>query len=172
MNKIDKNIIDNLDEFMEKKVYPLESLLKDARNEYEKYVLSFKNNDFSSLLERIVSAEKDLKIISDKFEEIKNNMDNNVELINNLKIDFQELSGSVNQLKLIIDEFKESNKIEKENKTNFIFQIIIPIILAIIFFLSGLFYKSCTAIHNQNIKPNNKINNSYEYKNFEPISNK
>ena len=166
-------IDENMNESFEDKVSSIGTLLTDIRDEYEETLSKIKNSDYTHLLERIVSAEKDLKTLSDKVSEIKSSTDCNNESLNKITIQFQELSGSVNQLKLIVDEFKEYHKVEKENKVNFIFQIIVPIILAIVFFLSGLFFKSCSSIHQQNINQNSKnTNNSYEYKNFESYKNK
>ena len=174
MSKSESKIEKNTNESFDEKVSSIGTLLNDLRSEYETNLSKIKNSDYSRILERLVSAEKDLKALSDKLTDLKSNVENNTESLSNIIVQFQELTGSVNQLKLIIDEFKEYHKIEKENKLNFIFQIIVPIILAIVFFLSGLFFKSCSSIHQQNINQNSngKTNNSYEYKNFEMNKNK
>ena len=122
--------------------------------------------------ERVVSVEKDLKSVEEKVKELKTNVEVNTDTLNKLNILFQELSGSVNQLKLIIDEFKEYHKEEKANKYNVLFQLIIPIILAVIFFFSGLFFKSCSSIHQQNVQKPSSNNQNWEYRNFESSKNK
>lgn len=163
-----ENKNDNQKRFKDK-VFDIETLIQLIRAEYESCSSKSRSMDYTSLLERIVSAEKDLKTLSDKIDEIKNGINNDEDSLNKLNTSFQELSGSVNQLKLIVDEFKEYHKTEKENKVNLLFQLVIPIILAVIFFFSGLFFKSCSSIHEQNIKPK-KSDNGYEYRNFESIN--
>ena len=167
------NIENKKDETFDEKVSSMGALLQGIRSDYENTISKIKNSDYTSLLERIVSAEKDLKAVTDKLIELKSNVENNTESLSKVIVQYQEVSGSINQIKLIIDEFKEYHKTEKENKLNFVFQIVVPIILAMIFFLSGLFFKSCSSIHEQNIKQNpNNRNNTYEYRNFESNKNK
>lgn len=168
MSKNITKIENNKSESFDEKVSSIGTLLNDLRSEYENNLSKIKDSDYSRILERLVSAEKDLKALSDKLMELKTNVENNTESLSSIIVQFQELTGSVNQLKLIVDEFKEYHKIEKENKLNFIFQIIVPIILAVVFFMSGLFFKSCSSIHQQNINQNsNEKINPYEYRNFE-----
>ena len=175
ISKIDNtNITNDAKESFEARFMSVASLLEGIRKDYENNLSKMKNCDYTNLLERIVSAEKDLKAMQEKIKEIKENMISNTDAIEKLNISFQELSGSVNQLKLIIDEFKEYHKEEKANKLNVLFQLVIPIVLAVIFFFSGLFFKSCSTIHQQNIQKSNNTNNvnSWEYKNFESNRNK
>ena len=126
----------------------------------------------SAAYSKAYSVEKDLKSVEEKVKELKTNVEVNTDTLNKLNILFQELSGSVNQLKLIIDEFKEYHKEEKANKYNVLFQLIIPIILAVIFFFSGLFFKSCSSIHQQNVQKPSSNNQNWEYRNFESSKNK
>lgn len=172
MNKTISKDNNNVNETLESKIVSVTSILNDIRNEYENNISKMKNCDYTNLLERIVSAEKDLKAIQDKIKEFKDNLDLTADNLNKLNTSFQELSGSVNQLKLIVDEFKETHKEERANKLNFLFQIVIPIILAMVFFFSGLFFKSCSSIHQQNIQKTPSGNQNWEYRNFESSKNK
>ena len=138
ISKIDNtNITNDAKESFEARFMSVASLLEGIRKDYENNLSKMKNCDYTNLLERIVSAEKDLKAMQEKIKEIKENMISNTDAIEKLNISFQELSGSVNQLKLIIDEFKEYHNEEKANKLNVLFQLVIPIVLAVIFFFSG-----------------------------------
>ena len=98
---------DNTNETLESKIISVATLLDDIRKEYENNLSKIKNCDYTNLLERIVSAEKDLKAMQDKIKELKENINSNEDSLSKLNTSFQELSGSVNQLKLIVDEFKE-----------------------------------------------------------------
>ena len=115
ISKIDNtNITNDAKESFEARFMSVASLLEGIRKDYENNLSKMKNCDYTNLLERIVSAEKDLKAMQEKIKEIKENMISNTDAIEKLNISFQELSGSVNQLKLIIDEFKEYHNEEKQ----------------------------------------------------------
>lgn len=122
--------MNNKSENKNENISNIDKLLKSIHEEYESQLSRLKNSDYNSLLERVVSAEKDLQNLSSQMNDLKGNIENNTEVCNRLSISYQELTGSINQLKLIIDEFKEYHKEEKENKLNLLFQLIIPIILA------------------------------------------
>ena len=145
-------------EYLSKTLMDLESFLKDINNkQHDEHTTDSNFNDLLHLSEKIVAAQKDIDVLKEKFEETKTSLKS-----------IDDLKGSVNQLKMIIDELKNFHKVEKENKTNFFWQLVIPILLAIIFFLSGLFFKSVSSIHKSNISSNDKKPKpSYEYRNFE-----
>lgn len=158
-----KNNSDNK-EALEKRFQELGNLLYNIKNDFDKYQAHFSMSNDHEIIERLISIEKDFENINNSFNELKNDVSSYKKDVDNLNIQYQELMGAINQLKLSIDEINHRYTAEQEQKMNIFWQLFIPIILSILFFVFGIFFKSCSSIHNQNI---NGGENKSEYINFE-----
>lgn len=157
-NTINKNAF-------EKSFQELGVLLLNIKNDFDKYQAHFSSLKDPNLLERLISIEKDFENIEKDFEELEKELKECKKSVDEIYIQYQEVAGSINQLKLSIDEINQRYTFEKEQKLNFLWQLIVPIILSVLFFLFGIFFRSCSSIHNENIKDLNSTKS--EYINFE-----
>lgn len=147
-NKKD-NSVNN--EALEAKFQELENLLHNIRNDFDKYQAHFSSSSDENILERLIGIEKEFKLVLNNFKELKNDVKEYKKSSDELMKQYQEVVGSINQLRLGIDEINERYKSEKEHRLNVFWQILIPIVLSLMFFIFGIFFKSCSSIHNENV---------------------
>lgn len=138
-------------------------LLHNIKNDFDKYRAHFSASNDLKTVERLAILEKDMEQLNNDFKELKSLLNRYDEKTKDIAIQYQELVGSINQLKLSIDEINQRYISEKEEKRNIVWQLLIPILLAIVFFIFGIFYKSFSSIHTKNVNGNN----GSEYINFE-----
>lgn len=137
-----KSVIDD-------KIKDLENLVKQLEGE----LAECKNSTNFKLLERIVVLEQEVRSLTNDLIDLKDSFDVKLKDFNEINLQFQEIAGSVNQLKLSIDEIHQKEEKVKEQKTNIFWQLVIPIILALIFFFVGLFFKSVSSLNEKPLDP-------------------
>lgn len=136
---------------LEKQFQELGRLLYNIKNDFDEYSAHFSLSNNSDVLERFVCMEKDVENLFDKFDELKEFVKTYKDTSEKLDIEYQSLAGSVNQLKLNINEINKRYDNEREQKTNIFWQLFVPILLSIIFFVFGVIFRSCSSIHNNNL---------------------
>ena len=136
---------------LETKFQELGNLLHNIKTDFDKYRNNYSNINNQKILERIISIEKDFTNINKSFEDLREDVKNYKKSADDLIIQYQELVGSVNQLKLSIDEINQRYTFEKEQKLNVFWQLLVPILLSLMFFVFGIIFKSCSAVHYQNV---------------------
>lgn len=157
-----KNIIDS--KAVEHDFQSLDTLLHNIKNDFEKYLTHFSSSSTDKdFLERLISLEKDFKIVLKDFNELKKDFKEYKKSYEELSVQYQEVVGSINQLRLSIDDINQRYKTEKEQRLNVLWQILIPIVLSLLTFFFGIFFKSCSTIHDENMERNG---NNLEYVDF------
>ena len=150
---------------LELKFQELGTLLHNIKNDFDKYRNHFLNTNNQKILERIISIEKDFETIKTSFDELKEEVKIYKKSADDLIDQYKELVGSVNQLKLSVDEINQRYTFEKEQKLNVFWQLLVPIVLSLMFFVFGIIFRSCSSAHQSNVKGGN--NNKSEYIIFE-----
>lgn len=139
IEKFDKKLSD-LDEVM--KNIDEELHKKNKKNKTEKLTDS---DDFNILYvhKKIVEAERDRLILKSQFERILEDKKNFNTRLLKLEEGFQELSGSINQIRISLSRIT-TEKTETQKKIhNIVWSVLIPIIVSFLIFVMSLTLKSC-----------------------------
>lgn len=121
-----------LDEYWKNQILTLQNDLKELSTKIEKILVSCAVRHRLDISSEIVRLETEIKNISKECQGFETTIKNNEESTEKNKEKLNELTGRVNILALKVDEIIEYQRKIKDNKSNFIMQILIIVIASLI----------------------------------------
>lgn len=121
-----------LDEILQNQIITVQNDLKELSTKIEKILAGCAVRHRFDISSEVIRLETEIKNISKEFQGFESTIKNNEASTERNKEKITELTGRVNILALKVDEIIDFQRKTKDNKTNFIAQILIIVISSLI----------------------------------------